>query len=425
MRVKELLQKGFWTFLARSLGAGLMFLMTILFARWLGANDFGLFSLGLTIMTIMGVLARWGTDQLLIKEIGIHWKKNPQIASGYSLTAIKVVLIMSISISILLMMSSEYIANNVFKKPLFADVLFWFSLIIIPFSINHSLSESIKGTEKPIFSSYLQKVTIPAFAIIISSALWINSNITLLSLSQGFVVATIISLAISLYVWKTIFIVKDVFHVKINKTFKAGLPMLLISSGGLILHWSDTIIIGILGTAIELGIYTVASKTVLITSLILIAMNSITAPKYASLYRQRKLNELRKLVHNANKILLATIFLPTAILLAFPEWIMSLFGEEYIEGRFILVILTVAQFINVSTGSVGYLLTMTGFEKTYQRILIFSALMNITLSYILIQYYSSIGVAIATAISLIFLNLSATFFVRKKLGFWVFPLKRN
>ena len=93
MLMKDLLQKGFWTLLARSLGAGLMLSMTILFARWLGASDFGLFSLGLTIMTIMSVIALWGNDQIILKQVGIHWKQNNDTAKGYIVSALMLVLI--------------------------------------------------------------------------------------------------------------------------------------------------------------------------------------------------------------------------------------------------------------------------------------------------------------------------------------------
>ena len=38
MEIKEILQKGFWALFARLLGAGLVFIMTVLFARWLGVE---------------------------------------------------------------------------------------------------------------------------------------------------------------------------------------------------------------------------------------------------------------------------------------------------------------------------------------------------------------------------------------------------
>lgn len=53
-----------------------------------------------------------------------------------------------------------------------------------------------------------------------------------------------------------------------------------------------------------------------------------------------------------------------AFMVFFPEFLMGLFGEEYKVAAPLLQILAIGQFINVITGSVGYLLNMTGHEKT-------------------------------------------------------------
>ena len=49
---------------------------------------------------------------------------------------------------------------------------------------------------------------------------------------------------------------------------------------------------------------------------------------------------------------------------------MSIFGKGFIGGIWLLRILAIGQFINAVTGSVGYILTMSGHEKDIRNIAI-------------------------------------------------------
>ena len=97
---------------------------------------------------------------------------------------------------------------------------------------------------------------------------------------------------------------------------------------------------------------------------------------------------------------------------------MGFFGEGYERGSLLLLIMSLGQFVNVATGSVGYLLTMSGHEKDFRRVTLFAGPLTVILSYLLIIQYDSLGAAIATAIGLSLQNIGALFMVRKRLGFW-------
>jgi O-antigen/teichoic acid export membrane protein len=97
---------------------------------------------------------------------------------------------------------------------------------------------------------------------------------------------------------------------------------------------------------------------------------------------------------------------------------MGLFGSEFVVGATILITLSIGQFIHVSCGSVGYILSMTGHEKLFRNVILVSAAINIILSTLLVQLYGSLGVAMATAFSLSLWNILALYLIRKKLGFW-------
>ena len=420
MKVKDLLQKGFWVLLARSLSAGLMLLMTILFARWLGASDFGLFSLGLTVMTILGVIARWGADQVLLREAGIHWETDPEIVKGYTVSFIKLVLVVSLIFAISTLILNEYIAIYIFNKPEFSEVLFWIGPMIVIFSVNYIMAEAYKGIGRVVLSVYLQNIIGTFSAILLGILLYYLEKISLISITQSLAVGALVALIASTFFWNKIFKTIAKTNIAYTKILKEGLPMLLITSGGLIMAWTDIIIIGIFGTTQELGIYSIASRVVLATSLILVTINSITAPKYAKLHRVMDINGLKKLAQSTSKILVSLIAIPAILVLNFSESILSWFGGEFTEGALILTILFVGQVVNISCGSVGYILSMSGKERIVRDITLTSAMLNIVLSLILVQNFGAHGVAIATAISMTVWNIWATVEVNKCFNFWTF-----
>jgi O-antigen/teichoic acid export membrane protein len=108
----------------------------------------------------------------------------------------------------------------------------------------------------------------------------------------------------------------------------------------------------------------------------------------------------------ASPILLAFIFLPGLVL--------TIFGSEFRDGSSALTILALGQFVNVATGSVGYILIMTGHERTERNIAASFVLINAILNFILIPRLGIEGAALATATSLALRNLTAYFVLRYK-----------
>lgn len=97
---------------------------------------------------------------------------------------------------------------------------------------------------------------------------------------------------------------------------------------------------------------------------------------------------------------------------------MQLFGKEFIAAAPLLITLSLGQLINVATGSVGFLLLMSGHEKTMKYITIVSGVISIALLIVLSQSHGVLGAAWAIAVGLAIQNLAALYFVKRYLGFF-------
>jgi len=82
----------------------------------------------------------------------------------------------------------------------------------------------------------------------------------------------------------------------------------------------------------------------------------------------------------------------------------------------------------VISGSVGYLLNMTGHEKDMRNVMTINAILSVVLALILNPIYGAIGSALGTAIGVASTNLMAVGLVKKRLGFStisIFGFKRS
>jgi O-antigen/teichoic acid export membrane protein len=200
-----------------------------------------------------------------------------------------------------------------------------------------------------------------------------------------------------------------------------SIPLFGVVMLNMIISWSPMLFLGVWESNDKIGIYSAASRTAMLISFILIAVNTIAAPKFAALYQQRDFESLASVAKNATKIMVVLSVPPLLLLMLFPGNVLSLFGEQFKEGATILVILAFGQFVNVATGSVGYLLVMTGSERAMRNNQIFCAFIMVILSLFLIPTYGGLGAAIATTMILMLQNLVAAMIVKNKLNIVTLP----
>jgi len=154
-----------------------------------------------------------------------------------------------------------------------------------------------------------------------------------------------------------------------------------------------------------------------LASFVLIAVNLVVAPRFAALHREGDMAGLESLAILSVK-LIGVLALPViGVMLIFPSWLMELFGEDFASGALLLQILAVGQFINAITGSVGYLLMMSGHERDMRNVTVISGSTALILTWLLTIGFGATGNAVGTAIAVATQNLLAVYFVKKRLGF--------
>src|SRR5690606_31472638 len=103
------------------------------------------------------------------------------------------------------------------------------------------------------------------------------------------------------------------------------------------------------------GLYSVAVRVAVLTSVTLNAVNTIIAPKFAGLYAQGDRVALAGVVRGTTRLLILIATVTTVPLLLFSPLILQLFGAEFVGATSALRILILGQFMNLAAGPVGFL----------------------------------------------------------------------
>ncbi len=207
----------------------------------------------------------------------------------------------------------------------------------------------------------------------------------------------------------------EITDEKIKEIIQKSFPMMLSSVMYVVFLRSDKLIISFFDTASNLGIYSLAVKIATFSVIFLSAANQILAPKISATYSQGNKERMINVINTGTKLVF-WFSLPLIILLViFSDFILGIFGPEFIEGKNALLILLVGFLANILSGPVGQVLQMTNREKVFQNIMVISAILNVILNFILIPFYGIVGAAISTTLCNIFWNLVSVYKIKKDL----------
>lgn len=421
--MQEVLSKGFLVSILRVAARGLGFLFSVVIARLFGAEGTGLYYLALAVAMVAMVIGRLGLDNVIVRFVASNaTQKNwPQVAGVYR-QSMWLSGSLSFFVAVFIFITAPWVANVIFSNPDLTAFLRIMSFGIAPGALVILHAQALMAVGRPAIAAVVQATGISFLNILLIYPL--SHLFSLRGLAATYAITQVALLLVGWLLWRHVVPqirgVRGRFDHRV--LIRTALPLLWVASANLIMQWTDTFMLGIWTTPEDVGIYGVVVRTATLTSFILIAVNSVVAPKFAAMYAERDSLALGRLARDVSRLasLLGLPFL--AVLTVFSQQVLSVFGPEFIVGAAALIILSIGQFINVATGSVGYLLMMTGHEKAMQHITIGAALLNILLNVLLIPILGILGAAISTASSLALMNIVGAILVHKKLAILTVPI---
>lgn len=415
----EVFKKSISSTFVKVLGMLIGLLVSVYLGRSIGSEGLGVINLSIKFTNIFLVVCLVGMPQVVIKEVAIGFNnKDNDTISDVIYTSLIINGIITIVFSLIIIFLSSWISNDIFKDSNFEIPLIIGVLAAGPQVFSRIFSSGLIGYKK-IWQSNLVNQSLSTFVtgLLLLLNYLIYNNITVNKVAVFYGISRIVVTLVMVFYWRHIHEPTSRSRNLLTKRLlNTSIPIFYVFLASALIGNVDSIILGMFSGSEDVGLYSVASRIALLTSFFLQVTNSSVAPKIAALYHDNKIPELEKMVSNVTKILILIGSFQFLIFILFGREILNIWGEEFVSAYPILILLGFGQLINISTGASGLLLTMTGKEKIERNISIVSAVILLSFSILLAPHFYSFGVAIATLISVSFLNISRIFLAKKYLG---------
>jgi O-antigen/teichoic acid export membrane protein len=421
----DLVSNSFWSFISKVTIVISGIFVNYIISKYYGASVLGILSIIISFLNVFSLFSLLGFNISVLKIIPEH-----NIMFSYTSTKLivnkifRIVLFSSIILMLIGTVFSKYLSIYIFEdNDQFLFIVF-VSFLIIPNSFlefSHSIFRALKKVKQ---LTYLQAIIATLkIIILVLFALLISYDFTPI-----LIVLIFILISATIYLSKYYKIINSEIsadnRTKIKKMSKRELikfssPMLFTASAAITISYFDFLILGLFVKNEDIGFYSVSNKLAISLSFILKSINSIAAPLFTEYFIGKKDNSgLKKTLKFTSKYSFL-LSIPFAIIfILFGNRILNLFGCGFETAYTTLVLLTIAQTFSSFSGSVGYFLSMTGYEKEYRNIIVSSSIFNIIFNFVLIPSYGINGAAISTAFCIVYNNVLSAILIKKRFGFW-------
>ncbi|MEZ8027884.1 oligosaccharide flippase family protein [Enterovibrio norvegicus] len=406
--------------LFRVFSAGAAFLLSVVAARTLGTHQSGLFFLALSLATLLGTLSLLGMDNALLRFIGKSSTEDATETNQVFTNAYAVVVPTSTVVGLIVFVLSPWLSTSVFDKPGAVDAMRAFAVAIPLISLFFLNGYALQATRRVIASVCSMQLGV---TVLLLPALY---GLSLYAIEpSASVAATLYTGAAAIVVLSGLVLwFRQPAH-RIDSSdlgkpalWKAAPNLWLIAATGQAIPWASVVIVGFYTQSQDVAYFSAAQRTSLLITFMLMVVNFVAAPRFSALFHAGEMDKLKRLAQFSTRLMIAFSLPVLLAVLVWPEQIMRLFGEDFVLGAPLLVILAIGQTINVMTGSVGFLLTMCGHERDMRNVTVFAGLLTLTLTFILTHIWGTLGAAIAVSVGLSTQNLLAFHKVKSRLGFW-------
>jgi len=410
---EEILKKGFSFLLIRIGGLLAGYIFTYLIAINYGAETNGLIAISFAIILCVSIFSRLGIDINLIRFFSTPENENDK---GLFFRVIIIAFVLSSLFSILLYLNQDFLINRIFKKPNLKPYFLWIALTIPLWTTVLICSGLFRAKKKNNWFGFFNNTGRFSFALLVFVFFLFFYEDPISVIVAHFL--GILLLAIFSFILSCKLIDKVTLKTKAEtfKFIKNSFPMMISEAILLLLIMADILILGVYENEDVVGVYNVTYKIAVLTIFSLQAINSILAPKIAKSYHEKNYKLCQKLITFSTNLNFCITICVVSTIIIFNKTILSFFGEEFLTGSMILIILCVGQLINSLSGSVGVILQMTGCQKAYQNIILIALVINVILNFYLTPKHGALGAATATVFSLAFWNITGAVYLKKKLN---------
>jgi O-antigen/teichoic acid export membrane protein len=396
-------------------GSILKYGSNLVIQRGFGPAGFGLYSLSLSLVTLVVAIFNLGLDDAMVRYVSIYrakWRSGS--LRGLAIFCSALVGVSGLIGAFCVLFLAPWLAA-IKHSPDIIPLLQEMSPMVPLMTLQTIWISGLQGFKEFRWRVLLQRILLPVILILL-----LLGALILFHDLQALVLATIIYsvigaiLSLSFFLRKVSNVVgSETEEYQLREWFGFATPNFLTSVIDTVLESADTLLLAYFAISnTGLGQYAAAIK---ISGFILMpqaSFNAMFAPTIAELYSKGERQKLEAMFKVVTKWAI-TFSLPIfGIATLFSASLLAISGDKFVEAWPLVIAFCIGTMINVSTGSVGYMLLMTGHQKTSFLNSLTAVIVNVGIGFILAPRYGPMGVAIATGMAVSIVNLMRLLQVR-------------
>ncbi len=404
----KILENFIWLSFDKVIKAVVGLIITAWLARYLGQENFGVWNYALAFIAISSALSTLGLDTIFLRDIVRNAdNKNKILGSTFFVKAVSSLMAFIACIVVIYFIRPHGDLTKLMVTIMAMSFLFQ-AFDVIDFYFKSQMQSR--------YVVYARNI--PFLVISSAQLIFIINHAPLIMFAWLFLLESILAaiLLIVLYKfkggefsrWKT-------DQETTTKLLKDGWPLFISFISSMLYLKVGQIMIGQMLDDRSVGIFSAALKIHEIPFSFLVLLTSVSFPKIVELYERDKELFFKRYSQVTSLYTLSSIVLLIILILFGKQIILILFGSDYLESYYPLVILSVGLVFIYNGMLRSSYLSVTNNEKIIFYTSLMSAVLNVVLNYILIRKYGILGSATAMLIThFVALFLSNYFFKATK-----------
>ena len=398
----------------------LTFLTSIILARLLGTQEFGLYTYAMSWLVLLVIPATMGFDGYMGKEVAIYQTRS---AWGDLLGLIKWGQQLSLIISFVLMFLLILVFGIFrFDSNESLAVVFAIAMVSLPLiTFRRICRGTMRGLHKIVYGLIPEMLLGPLLLLFFIGCLflWRPGEITAAWAMSAFSLSSAITVLVSLVLLNRFLpemVKKGKPRYQHWAWVKLALPFMFFESINIINERIDILMLGSIKGVEAAGIYAPVNRGAQLIMFILIAFVGPLSPKIASLYTANKIRELQTILKKTYRLIFLVSGILTCLMILLGYYYLLIFGPEFTQGLTALKIRCVGRFLLTTVGLSSMTLSMSGFANLTAYSSLFGAILNISLNLFLIPAFDINGAALATTISVVAVGILNSILMYRKTG---------
>jgi O-antigen/teichoic acid export membrane protein len=410
-------------FMIRVASAALIYLTQILFARWMGSFEFGIYVYVWTWVLVIGELADLGMPSAAQRFVPEYTQRNAHdLLRGFLSrsrwitfgAASGVAVVSALAVKLV----EPWLANYVVLPLMIACVT-------LPFYALMSMQDGIARSYNWIHLALLPLFVVRnvVMLVLVTAAYFLNFP------TDAVTVVSLVGMSFALTsIGQTIVLNRRLKQVtepgkktaEMRTWLSASLPILVVGGFYHLLTHTDILVLQHFRSPDDVAVFYAAVKTLALVAFVYFAVSAAVAHRFTEYHVAGDRERLAEFLASSIRWTFWPSLAATIVMLVMGKMLLSLFGANFVDGYHLMFILSVGLLARAAIGPVERLLNMLGEQRICAIVYGVVCVLNLALCILLAPRFGMEGAAISTSTALIVESVLLFWVTKVRLGYHVF-----